>query len=151
MKAENHRKKIEEFVGFKESPHKHSLKAYNEGYYFEAFTVIHGFLAGQMKAILHLYSHKINKTPLSVAWDINEKLTYYPLAHVLFTFQIITKHEYDILVAFNSMRNELIHKFYLDLYENTYDGITKKKCNSCYKAALKLSEKFEILMHEMIE
>ncbi len=151
MKKDEHSYKMHQSIRLKEFPTEHSLSAYKRGYYFEAITVLHGFIESQLKSLFHVYSSKATKSPLSVAWDINEKLSFVAATHVSFVLQLITKNEYDILIGFNVLRNELIHKFYLDPYDDFYYGISKKKFSSCYKQALKLASKIVLRVQNMCD
>jgi hypothetical protein len=132
------KKKRELNLNLKEYPTDHALKALKEEYYFEAVAVLHGFIEREMKSFFHLKAATISNTPLKNAWDVNEKLSYIMLAHSLFILNFIGKNEYDTLVSFNTIRNEIMHRYYLDKYEEGHIGISKVKLNSCFKSALKV-------------
>lgn len=126
------------FVTLKDYPPVHAIKAYEEGYYFEAVAVLHGFLEGQMKSLFHMHAITVCKTSISETWDVNDKLSYIMLAHVLFVSNLLNRNQYDILISFNSVRNELMHRFYLDTYESGNKVLSKAKLSSCFKPAYNL-------------
>jgi hypothetical protein len=128
-------------IKLKEYPPEHAINAFKQEYFFEAVAVLHGFIELEMKSFFHLKAAKINKMPLSKAWDVNDKLSYIMLAHVLFVMNFISKDEYDTLISFNTIRNEIMHRYYSDKYEEGNKGISKVKLTSCFKSALRVVNK----------
>jgi len=143
MEVDDHQKKLKQSVRLKDFPPHHSLNAYKLGFYFEAVTVLHGYTESRMRELFHLHATKISRKPLGLTWDVNERLSYIALAHVLFVLQFIDKTEYNVLTGFNAMRNELIHKHFHEPYDDFYYGVSKKKLASCYKQTLKITDKIE--------
>ena len=137
-KKMKYKKTKETFIKLKEFPPDHSISAFEKGFYFEAITVLHGYIESEMKSYFHLNSVKNSEVELSIAWDVKEKLSFISLTHLLFVLNLINKNEHDILVSFNTLRNELIHRYYLNLYDESYKGISKNKYTSIYKQTLKL-------------
>ncbi|MET3032480.1 hypothetical protein [Flavobacterium johnsoniae] len=133
-----HKTNKNNIISLKGYPSDHAFKAYEEGYYFEAVAVLHGFIEGQMKSLFHLHAITICKTSISDTWDVNDKISYIMLAHVLFVSNLINRNQYDILISFNSVRNELMHRFYLDKYDKDSKGLSKAKLSSCFKPAYNL-------------
>jgi ADP-heptose:LPS heptosyltransferase len=128
----NHDKSIR----LKGYPPEHAKIAFKQEYYFEAITVLHGFIEQEMRSLLHLcISVKLN-IPIKDGWDINAKLSYLPLTHVLLITKQINKNQYDILVSFNSLRNEVIHRYYYDPYDGEGYEISKIKFASLFNQAL---------------
>ena len=131
-------KEESQIITLKDFPPDHAYDAFQSGYYFEAVAVLHGFLEGQMKSLFHLHCISTCKSQIAETWDVNDKLTYIMLAHVLFVSNLINRNQYDILSSFNSIRNELMHRFYLDKYEGNNSGISKAKLTSIFKPAYNL-------------
>jgi hypothetical protein len=123
----------------KSFPIDHSIEAFEKEYYFEAVAVLHGFIESQMKSYFHLHAANVSKESLSKGWDINDKLPYISLAHVIFVLNLIDKAEYDNLISFNTLRNELMHRYYLDPYEGWPKRISKSKLNSVFKSVVKVT------------
>jgi hypothetical protein len=120
-------------------PIDHSIDAFKKEYYFEAVAVLHGFIETQMKSYFHLHAVNVSKQPLARSWDVNDKLSYISLAHVIFVLNLIDKSEYDVLVSFNTLRNELMHRYYLDPYEGFPKRISKSKLNSVFKSVVNVT------------
>ena len=116
-------------------------EALKSGFYFEAVSVLHGYVEKEMRGLLHLSVSVKRQIPLNVGWDANEKLTFLSLAHVLYIIQEVDNDEYGILIGFNSLRNEIVHRFYQDKYDGVGYQISKTKLNSVLKRVLKLVEK----------
>lgn len=92
-----------------------------------------------MRSLFHLCISSKLDIPLVDGWDVNEKLAYLPLSHVLFITQQIDKNEYDIITSFNSLRNEVIHRYYHDPYEGYGYDISKIKFSAQFSQALKVA------------
>jgi len=133
----------------KEFPPDHAYGAYQKEYYLEAVGVLHGFIESQMRSILHAYSTSVLSNSDEQVWDINEKFDFKNLTNILFILQIIKKKEYDELFALNSLRNEIIHKYFYDPFDHHYIGASKKKFSSVSKPAYSLSWKLNQLNEEM--
>ena len=130
--------RLDQKISLTAFPPDHAFKAYKVGCYFEATAVLHGYLESQMKSLFHLYAIKNSQTQLSETWDVSEKMSYIMLSHTLFILNIINKKEYHVLVNFNTLRNTLMHRFYLDPYEGTNKGVSIKKFESCFVPAYNL-------------
>lgn len=131
-------KKRDKRIRLKDFPPDHAVAAFKKEYYFEAITVLHSWTEKEMRSLFHLcISNKLN-IPISEGWDVNEKLSYLPLAHVLFITQQLNKAEYDVLISFNSLRNEVIHRYYLDPYEGSWHEISHVKFTSLFNQTLKI-------------
>jgi hypothetical protein len=128
----------EKNIRLKAYPPDHAKNAFEQEFYFEAITVLHGFIEQQMRSLFHLCISSKLDIPIADGWDVNEKLSYLPLSHVLFITQQIDKNEYDILISFNSLRNEVIHRYYHDPYEGWGYEISKIKFASQFNQALKV-------------
>ena len=134
---------------FKEFPPDHALEAFKKEYYLEAVGVLHGFIESQMRSILHAYSTTVINNSDEQVWDINEKFDFKNLTNILFVLQIIKRKEYDQLFSLNSLRNEIIHKYFYDPFDHNYIGASKKKFLSIFKPAYDLSWKLNELNEKM--
>ena len=130
----------DQHITLKSFPEEHSTEAFKKEFYFEAIAVLHGYLESQMRVYFHMYAANITKEPMSKTWDASEKLTYVSLMNVLFILNLIEKSDYDVIVGFNTLRNELMHRYYSDPYEGTPKKISKSRINSVFKSAMKTSE-----------
>ncbi|WP_146743719.1 hypothetical protein [Aequorivita sp. CIP111184] len=124
---------------FKDFPPDHAFDAFKNEYYYEAVGVLHGFIESQLRNLLLAFSSINQKSELSNIWDINERLDFRNLSNVLFVIHLISKKEYDTLNSLNSLRNEIIHKYFYDPYENMYFGVSHKKFLSIFKPSYNLS------------
>jgi hypothetical protein len=128
--------KPQKSIRLKGYPPEHAKIAFEQEYYFEAITVLHGFIEHEMRSLFHLCISVKLKIPIKEGWDINAKLSYLPLVHVLFITKQINKNESDILSSFNSLRNEIIHRYYHDPYEGETYKISITKFASLFNQAL---------------
>lgn len=133
----------------KKFPPDHAFEAYRKEYYLEAVGVLHGFIESQMRSIFHAYSTTVISNSDEAVWDINEKFDFKNLTNILFVIQIIKKNEYDELFSLNSLRNEIIHKYFSDPFNHNYSGASKKKFLSIFQPAYKLSWKLNELNEQM--
>ena len=134
---------------FKEFPPDHALAALKKEYYLEAVGVLHGFIESQMRSILHGYSTTVIDNSDEQVWDINEKFDFKNLTNILFILQLITKKEYTELFALNNLRNEIIHKYFYDPFDNKYIGASKKKFLSIFKPTYSLSWRLNEINEKM--
>ena len=134
---------------FKKFPPDHAFEAYKKEYYLDAIGVLHGFIESPMRSILHAYSTTVISNSDEEVWDINERFDFKNLTNILFILQIIKKKEYDHLFSLNSLRNEIIHKYFYDPFDHNYFGASKKKFHSVFNPAYKLSWRFNELNEEM--
>jgi uncharacterized protein YutE (UPF0331/DUF86 family) len=95
-----------------------------------------------MREILLSFTATKLKTPLVKVWDINERLDLKNLSNILYILQLITEKEFQTLNALNSMRNEIIHKYFYTPYDDFYKGVSKAKFLSIFKPSFNLSNGF---------
>ena len=137
---------------FKDFPSDHALKAYEEEYYVEAVVVLHGFLESQLRENLLAFTSRLKILPEKV-WDTNEKLDFRNLSNILFILQLIDDNQVGVLNGINSLRNEIVHKYFFEPYNEAYCGVSNKKFASVFKPAYNLSfkllEKIEDMYSEV--
>ncbi|PCI31174.1 MAG: hypothetical protein COB60_12555 [Flavobacteriaceae bacterium] len=136
---------------FKDLPPDHAYDAFKNGYYYEATGVLHGFMEMQLRHILLAFSTLNLQNDSKDIWDTNEKLNYSNLNNVLYILQLITKDQFVILTSLNSLRNDIIHKYFHDPYEKYYFGVSHKKFHSIFKSSYNLSYDFMSKIHGMYE
>ncbi len=156
-KKENYRsKEWQKYIKrFKDYPPDHAYDAYKSEYYYEAVGVLHGFVESQLRHLLLAFSTLDQNNPSEIIWDINEKIDFRNLSNVLFVLQLITEKEYGILNSLNSLRNEIIHKYFYDPHDGIYYGVSNKKFLSIFKPSYNLSydlmEKLDKMYEEQYE
>jgi hypothetical protein len=128
------------FIRWKGYPTNHAMRAYREGYFVEAIQVLHGFLEAKMQELLMVSRHGNIVGSLKEVWDITQELSFNALSKALFISGRISQSEYKDLQKFNSIRNKLIHKFFLEPYEKDYQGIPKKDYDKVFHAGIDLVE-----------
>ncbi len=63
----------------------------------------------------------------------------------------VTDIEYKNLMAFNKIRNDIVHKIFHEPYEKQRRDIRDKNIDTAFKAGKKLAETLEIKTHEELE
>ena len=130
-------------------PPDHAYEAYKKKYYLEAVGVLHGFIESQMRSIFQAHAIINLKNKDDKTWDIIEKIDFKSISIVLFALQLITKIQLDKLTALNGLRNEIIHKYFYEPFDGSYQGASIIKFASIFKPAYELSWIFNELNEEM--
>jgi hypothetical protein len=132
-----------EYIKWKEYPVDHASRAYREGFFLEAVQVLHGFIEVKMQELLMVSRHGNIKRSLQEVWGIAQEMGFNVLAKALFVSGKLTKKDYENLQRFNSLRNRLVHKFFLEPDEKDYKGVPKKEYDLIFQAGMKLVEQIE--------
>lgn len=135
----------------KDFPPEHAYMAFKEGFYYEAIGVLHGYIECQLRELLLSFSVKNQKSNYREIWDINERIDFRNLSNVLLVINQISKKEFDILCSLNSLRNEIVHKYFYEPYDKIYQGVSKKKYLSIFKPSYELSYSFIMKIAEVLE
>jgi len=94
-------------------------------------------------------SLKLSNTQEKLIWNTTESFDFKNISNILFVLQLISKKQHDILFSLNSLRNQIIHKYFYDPFEKDYHGISKTKFHSIFKSAYNLSWKISELNEKM--
>jgi len=130
----------EEFIRIIEWPTEHAQKAYDNKNYVEALQVLHGWIENKLQEILILIGSIDFNMDSSKTWDIANQVNYINAARVLFILSQLSDSEYQKIIKFNSLRNQLIHKLFHEPYEKEYKGILKKEYDNVFNHGKQLAE-----------
>ncbi len=93
------------------------------------------------------YFHTVAYSPIKrgyqEVWDITQEMGFNVLARALLVSGKLTKKEYDDLQRFNSLRNRVVHKFFLEPYEKDYKGVPKKEYDLVFQAGMRLVDQID--------
>ena len=128
----------------------HAQEAYNKENYIEAIQVLHGWIENKLQELLILTGSIDHNTEMSKIWDIANQINFINSARALFVLSQVSEQEYQKIIKFNSLRNQVIHKFYHDPYEKVYEGVPKKQYDEVFKIGLDLADKLQLKSEQKI-
>ncbi|MEZ4910286.1 MAG: hypothetical protein R2774_05440 [Saprospiraceae bacterium] len=129
-----------EYIRIKEWPTEHAQKAYDSKNYIEAMQVLHGWIENKLQELLILTGSIDFKMDSSKTWDIANQVSYINAARVLFILSQITETEYQKIIKFNSLRNQIIHKVFHEPYKKAYKGIPRAEYDNVFEQGKELAD-----------
>jgi hypothetical protein len=140
-----------EFIRIKGWVTDHALKAYKSKNFIEALQVLHGWIETKLQELLILTGSVDHDSNMSKIWDIANQINLVTSAHVLFILSQLTDNEYQMIIKFNGIRNQLIHKIYHEPYEKRYEGIPKEKYDEAFTIGMELADLLQMKTEEKAE
>ena len=131
----------EEFIRIKEWPTEYAQGAYNQGNYIEAIQVLHGLIETKLQELLILEGSKSND--MEEIWDIANQISLTNCVKVLFIIGEITKREYQDIIFFNKIRNQIVHGLFHDTYEHGVRGVSRKKFDIAFDKGMDLCDNLQ--------
>jgi hypothetical protein len=141
----------EEFIRIRTWVTEHAQTAYDGKHYIEAIQVLHGWIENKLQEILILTGSIDYNVDLEKTWDIANQIGLIASAKMLFIISKLSEDEYQKLTKFNQLRNQVIHKIFLEPYEKIYEGVPKKQYDEVFKIGTNLAEQLQRKTEEMIE
>jgi len=117
---------------------------YNSKNYIEAIQVLHGWIENKLQEILILTGANDHGSEMKTVWNIANQINLVTCVHVLFVLSQLSENEYQMIIKFNGLRNQLIHKIYNDPYEEINQGFPKEKYDEGYKIGIELADILQI-------
>lgn len=140
-----------EFIRIETWVTEHAQKAYDSKNFIEALQVLHGWIENKLQEILILTGTVDHGSEMPKIWDIANQINLVTCAHVLYVLSQLSESEYQMIIKFNSARNQLIHKIYHEPYEKIYDGYPKKQYDEAYKIGIELADLLQFKTGEKID
>lgn len=128
----------DEFIRIKEWPPDYAQTAYNQENYIEAIQVLHGFIETKLQELLILEGSKSND--MKEIWDIANQISLVHCVKVLFIIGELDKKEYENILFFNKMRNQIVHGLFNETYEDGIKGVSKNKFDIAFKQGMELCD-----------
>jgi hypothetical protein len=141
----------EEFIRIKTWVTDHAQKAYKSKNYIEAIQVLHGWIENKLQEILILTGATDHGSEMKIIWEIVNQVNLVTCAHVLFVLSQLSENEYQMIIKFNGVRNQLIHKIYNDPYEKINHGFPKEKYDEAYKIGIELADLLQFKTESKIQ
>jgi len=135
----------------KEWPTIHAQNAYDNKNYIEALQVLHGWIENKLQELIILTGSIDHKSNMSKVWDIANQINLINSARVLYILSQLDEHEYQMIIKFNKMRNDVIHKLYHDPYDKTYEGIPKNQYDEVFLIGMNLSDILQYKTENKVE
>lgn len=140
-----------EFIRLKEWPTEYAQKAYRKKHYIEAMQVLHGFIETKLQELLLLTGTMDYKKETSEIWNIANQISLIHCVKVLYILGQIEQNEYQSILKFNSMRNQIVHRLFHETYEEGIKGVPKKDFDAIFKQGLTLCNLLQRKTEERIE
>ena len=83
--------KEDEFIKIRGLPIDHAREAFQNGYYVEAFQVLHGYIEAMARGLLMLVGSVHFSTVPAETWDTVDEMPYKDIVKALFAVGQITK------------------------------------------------------------
>lgn len=141
----------EEFIKINEWPTDYAQAAYKRKHYIEAVQVLHGFIETKLQELLILTGTIDYKRKTSDVWDIANQISLINCVKVLYIIGQISQQEYEGILKFNSMRNQIVHKLFHETYEHGIKGVPKKDFDAAYNKGLALCDLLQRKTEDKIE
>ena len=138
-------------IRINEWPTIHAQNAYDNKNYVEALQVLHGWIENKLQELLILTGSIDHKSNMSKVWDIANQINLINSARVLYILSQLDEHEYQMIIKFNKMRNEVIHKLFHDPYDKIYEGIPKNQYDEVFLIGMNLSDLLQYKTENKIE
>jgi hypothetical protein len=133
-------------------PPDHAQKAYDSGFYIEAIQVLHGYIENKLQELLILSGATARApTQMSETWVVANEIPMNAAVKALFVIGTISHSDYTQVRRFNSIRNRLIHRIFLEPYEKAYPGIPGNEYTEAFDAGKSLCDDLDLLSHSLIE
>lgn len=129
-----------DIIRIREWPTDYAEKAYKKKHYIEAIQVLHGFIENKLQELLMLMGALDYKLEFSEIWNIANQISLINSVKVLYVTGQINKSQYQSILKFNSMRNQIIHRMFHETYEEGIKGVSKKEFDVAFKSGLKLCD-----------
>ncbi len=127
-----------EFIRIRDWPPDYAQTAYEKGNYIEAIQVLHGFIETKLQELLIMEGSKSNE--MKEIWDIANQISLVNSVKVLFIIGKLNKNEFENILFFNKMRNQVIHGLFNETYEDGIKGVSKNNFDMAFKQGMKLSD-----------
>lgn len=121
----------------------HAQNAYANEYYIEAIQVLHGWIENKLQEILILVGCVDNDAIADKTWDVANQINLNMSAKALYVIGKITDDEYQKIIKFNTLRNNIIHKIYYEPYEKPYLGVPRKQYDEVFQIGISLAEELQ--------
>ena len=131
------------------NPLDHAYDSQKGGYYYEAIGILHGYIEGQLRFLFMAHCTYERGTKTEKAWLTTEKFDFKNLSNIVYALQLITEKHYQILLALNSLRNEIVHKYFYEPFKENYKGISSKKFASVFRPSYDLAYDFNEKLDRM--
>ena len=145
---------MSEFIRIKKWPADHAQDAYAAGYYIEALQTLHGWMEVKLRELLQLQrvgTPSANKeSEWGRAWNTTNELSLSEIAKALFIIGAIPEDTLNKILAFNRVRNNLIHKLFHDPYEKEYLGIPRDEYDKAFRDGVDLGYLIENMSTEKV-
>jgi len=143
--------KEEDVIRIKEWPTDYARNAYKRKHYIEAIQVLHGFIETKLQELLILTGTIDYKKETLEIWDIANQISLIHCVKVLFILGQISQKEYQSILKFNSMRNQIVHRLFHETYDQGVKGVSKKDFDEVFNQGLSLSDLLQRKTEERIE
>ena len=130
-------------IFFDKYPPEHAEKAFKDGYYIEALQTLHLSIELKIQEWLLLSKHGNSKVSQKVIWDAAFNI---PLTHAikaLFVVGKMPKTIYDDVCKFNSMRNKVIHRLFVEPHDGEMPSVKFDEYQRVFEKGIKLCEKLD--------
>lgn len=139
------------FIRIREWPGDHAKRAYDNQNYVEAIQVLHGFIENKLQELLILTGSVDFDQDSAETWDIANQVSYINCSKVLFILGQFSRNEYQNVLQFNSMRNQVVHKLFHEPFNEGEKGIPRTDYDRVFKLGLEMSDLLQRKSQEKIE
>ena len=121
-----------EFIRIRKWPSEHAQEAYDNKNYIEAIQVLHGWIENKLQELIILTGSIDFNMDSEKTWDIANQISLIDSARILYILSQITEDEFQKIIKFNSIRNQIIHKIFHEPFEKEYNGVPKTEYDKVF-------------------
>jgi hypothetical protein len=138
-------------IRIREWPGDHAKRAYDNQNYVEAIQVLHGFIETKLQELLILTGSVDFNQDSAETWDIANQISYINCSKVLFILGQLSQSEYQNVLQFNSLRNQVVHRLFHEPFNEGVKGIPRADYDRVFKLGIEMSGLLQRKSEEKIE
>lgn len=141
----------EDFIRIREWPTEYAKKAYKRKHYIEAIQILHGFIETKLQELLILTGTIDYKKQALDIWDIANQISLINSVKVLYILGQVEQPNFQSILKFNSMRNQIVHRLFYETYNEGAKGVSKKDFDEIFNHGLLLCDFLQQKSEEKIK
>jgi hypothetical protein len=124
-------------------PPYHAERAFEDGYYIEALQTLHIWIEVKIQEWLLLSKHGNSRVSQREVWDAAFSTSLVNAIKALFIVGKMPKSLYQDVCKFNSMRNKVIHRLFVEPYDGEMPSVSFDEYGKVFKSGIKICQKLD--------
>lgn len=130
-------------ISFDIYPPDHAERAFEDGYYIEALQTLHIWMESKIQEWLLLSKHGNSRVSQREVWDAAFSIPLINAIKALFIVGKMPENLYQDVCKFNSMRNKVIHRLFIEPYDGEMPSVRFDEYRKVFKNGIKICQKLD--------